>query len=148
MSGRCRSANVGRVPEIDTATFAGDGGRWRRHRPLGQFERGFARGLRICSPTHVGALGGGLGLWNDLQPPETVREPAFIIIGLAVGLGFNLAALRRAASAAPFALGAIVGIIVACGALAATVAATTQVSLLDAYLATTPGGINACSSPR
>ena len=97
----------------------------------------------LIVPLLLTALGGGLGLWNDLQPPETVREPAFIIIGLAVGLGFDLLVLRRAARAAPSALAAIVGIIAACGALAAAVAASTPVSLLDAYLATTPGGINA-----
>lgn len=84
-----------------------------------------------------------MGLWNGPAATETVREPAFIVIGLAVGLGFDLTVLRRAARAAPLALGAIVGIIAVCGALAAAVAATTHVSLLDAYLATTPGGINA-----
>lgn len=97
----------------------------------------------LIVPLVLTALGGGLGLWNDLQPPETVREPAFIVIGLAVGLGFDVIVLRRALRAAPAALAAIVGIIVACGGLAAVVAATTDVSLLDAYLATTPGGINA-----
>jgi uncharacterized protein len=97
----------------------------------------------LIVPLVLTASGGGLGLWNDLQPPETVREPAFIVIGLAVGLGFDVIVLRRALRAAPAALAAIVVIIVACGALAAVVAATTDVSLLDAYLATTPGGINA-----
>lgn len=97
----------------------------------------------LIVPLVLTALGGGLGLWNDLQPPEVVREPAFVVIGLAVGLGFDVAVLRRAVRAAPIALAAIVGIVVACGALAGLVAATTHVSLLDAYLATTPGGINA-----
>lgn len=97
----------------------------------------------LIVPLVLTAIGGGLGLWNDLQPPETVREPAFIIIGLAVGLGFDLVVLRRAAKAAPAALGYILSIIVVCGALAALVSATTHVKLLDAYLATTPGGINA-----
>lgn len=97
----------------------------------------------LIVPLVLTAIGGGLGLWNDLQPPETVREPAFIVIGLAVGLGFDLTVLRRAAKAAPAALAYIFGIIAVCGALAAVVAATTHVTLLDAYLATTPGGINA-----
>ena len=52
-------------------------------------------------------------------------------------------ALRRVARAAPAAIAAILGIIAVCGALAAVLAATTRVPLLDAYLATTPGGINA-----
>ncbi len=97
----------------------------------------------LIVPLVLTAAGGALGLYNDLQPPETIREPAFIIIGLAVGLGFDPAVLRRVGRAAPAALVAILGIIVACGALAVLLAATTSVSLLDAYLATTPGGINA-----
>ncbi len=97
----------------------------------------------LIVPLVLTAIGGGFGLWNDLQPPEPVREPAFIVIGLAVGIGFDLAVLRRAARAAPAALACIVTIILACGGLAAAVAATTHISLLDAYLATTPGGINA-----
>lgn len=97
----------------------------------------------LLVPLILTALGGALGLYNDLQPPETVREPAFIIIGLAVGLGFNPAVLRRVAKAAPAAIAAILAIIAVCGALAALLAATTRVSLLDAYLALTPGGINA-----
>lgn len=72
-----------------------------------------------------------------------VREPAFIIIGLAVGLGFDLAVLRQVTKAAPAAIAAILAVIAACGGLAALLAATTHLSLLDAYLATTSGGINA-----
>lgn len=97
----------------------------------------------LIVPLVLTAVGGALGLYNDLQPPETVREPAFIIIGLAVGLGFDPHVLRRVLRAAPAALAAIVGVIVACGGLAALLALTTRLSLLDAYLATTPGGINA-----
>lgn len=97
----------------------------------------------LIGPLVLTALGGGLGLWNDLQPPETVREPAFIVIGLAVGVGFDLLIVRRALRAAPAALAAIAAIVLACGGLAGLIAATTHVTLLDAYLATTPGGINA-----
>ena len=97
----------------------------------------------LIGPLVLTAVGGGLGLWYDLQPPEVVREPAFIVIGLAVGVGFDLLVVRRAAKAAPAALVAIVAIVAVCGGLAALVAATTHVTLLDAYLATTPGGINA-----
>lgn len=97
----------------------------------------------LIGPLVLTALGGGLGLWNDLQPPEVVREPAFIVIGLAVGVGFDLLVVRRAAKAAPAAIAAIVLLVIACGGLAALVAGTTHVDLLDAYLATTPGGINA-----
>jgi len=97
----------------------------------------------LLVPLFLTALGGALGLYNDLQPPETVREPAFIVIGLAVGLGFDIAVLRRVAKAAPAAIAAILAIIAACGGLAVLLAATTHLSLLDAYLATTPGGINA-----
>lgn len=97
----------------------------------------------LIVPLVLTAAGGALGFYNDLQPPETVREPAFIVIGLAVGLGFDWMVLRRVVRVAPAALGAIVAVIVACGGLAALLAVTTRLSLLDAYLATTPGGINA-----
>lgn len=97
----------------------------------------------LIVPLVLTAAGGAAGFYNDLQPPETVREPAFVVIGLAVGLGFDVAVLRRVARAAPAAIAAIIAILLACGGLAALLAATTRVSLLDAYLATTPGGINA-----
>lgn len=97
----------------------------------------------LIVPLVLTAVGGALGLYNDLQPPETVREPAFIVIGLAVGLGFDPHVLRRVLRAAPAALAAILAVIAVCGGLAALLAATTKLTLLDAYLATTPGGINA-----
>lgn len=97
----------------------------------------------LMVPLLLTAAGGALRLYNDLQPPETVREPAFIIIGLAVGLGFDAIVLRRVARAAPVAIAAIFAIVVTCAGLAALLAATTRISLLDSYLATTPGGINA-----
>ena len=101
----------------------------------------------LIVPLAITALGGVLGLYNDLQPPEIVREPAFIIIGLAVGLGFDLPVLRRIVKAAPAAIAAIIAIIAACGALSVLLDATTRVSLLNAYLATTPGGIIAVLVP-
>ncbi len=45
--------------------------------------------------------------------------------------------------AAPAGIAAILAILAACGGLAALLTATRHLALLDAYLATTPGGINA-----
>lgn len=66
-----------------------------------------------------------------------LRIPAGALLVLDLGV------LRQVARAAPAAIAAILGIITACGALAGLLAGTTHLSLLDAYLATTPGGINA-----
>ena len=83
------------------------------------------------------------GLFRGVEPPEWLREPAFVIIGLQVGLGFDRDVVRRVARLAPQALPLIVGLIAICGLLAWGLSLVTSTSLLDAYLALTPGGINA-----
>jgi uncharacterized protein len=75
--------------------------------------------------------------------PPALRELAFAVIGLQVGLRFTAATLREVGRLlAPVAL-AVVGLLVACFGLAVVLELTTSVSLLDAYLATTPGGLYA-----
>lgn len=78
-----------------------------------------------------------------LQPPPLLRETAFAVIGVQVGLRFTPATVRALGRLALPVLAAIVALIVACFGLAAALTATTSVSLLDAYLATTPGGLYA-----
>lgn len=81
--------------------------------------------------------------FHGIEPPEWLREPAFSVIGLQVGLGFDRAVVRRTARLAPLAVPLIVGLITICGLLAWVLSLVTSTRLLDAYLATTPGGINA-----
>jgi uncharacterized protein len=80
---------------------------------------------------------------GDFQVPAIVREPAFAAIGLQVGLRFTPALLRQAGRLLLPALLCIAGLLVTCFGLALILAATTDASLLDAYLATTPGGLYA-----
>jgi membrane AbrB-like protein len=84
-----------------------------------------------------------VGLVAGTQVPGPVADPAFLVIGLQVGLSFTRESLRTIGRALPMALVAIVGLIVASAGLGAVLAATTGASALDGYLATTPGGLYA-----
>jgi membrane AbrB-like protein len=80
---------------------------------------------------------------TDFTPPTLLREAAFIVIGLFIGLRFTSQTIRDVGRLLlPVAL-SIVALLVACFALAIVLNATTSVSLEDAYLATTPGGLYA-----
>jgi membrane AbrB-like protein len=80
---------------------------------------------------------------GDFQVPAIVREPAFAAIGLQVGLRFTPKLVREAGRLLLPTLLCIGGLLVACFGLALLLHATTDVTLLDAYLATTPGGLYA-----
>lgn len=106
------------------------------------------RALRLPVPTLLGPLllTGALtlaGAGDSLQAPPLLRESAFAIIGVQVGLRFTPATVRELGGLALPVVGAILGLIVACFALALGLAAVSSASLLDAYLATTPGGLYA-----
>jgi membrane AbrB-like protein len=73
--------------------------------------------------------------------PGLLEDAAFLVIGLQVGLSFTRQSLRTIGRALPLALAIIVGLIVACAGLGAVLAGATGASALDAYLATTPGGM-------
>jgi len=75
--------------------------------------------------------------------PALLREAAFIAIGLQVGLRFTMATVRQVGRLLVPVIVTLMGLLVACFGLAVVLAATTSVSLLDAYLATTPGGLYA-----
>lgn len=80
---------------------------------------------------------------GDFQVPAILREPAFAAIGLQVGLRFTPKLVRQAGRLLVPTLLCIGGLLVACFGLALILDATTDASLLDAYLATTPGGLYA-----
>jgi membrane AbrB-like protein len=75
--------------------------------------------------------------------PPLLREAAFAAIGLYIGLRFERATLRSIGRLITPVLVSIVGLIAGCFALAWVLERTAGVSLLDAYLATTPGGLYA-----
>jgi membrane AbrB-like protein len=107
-----------------------------------------ARAARVPAGVLLGpmVLAGAItlsGLDSDLATPPLLRETAFAAIGLQVGLRFTVATVRQVGRLLVPVLVSIGSLLVACFGLAVALAATTPVSLLDAYLATTPGGLYA-----
>jgi uncharacterized protein len=80
----------------------------------------------------------------DLAPvPDPVLQPAYAAIGLAVGLRFTVASLRLAARTLPVSLAMIVGLIAVSAGIGLLLVPLAGVPPLDAYLATSPGGLYA-----
>jgi hypothetical protein len=102
--------------------------------------------LRFPAPAFFGPLvltsalsiAGALG---DTQVPTLLREIGFALIGLQIGLGFDRATLREIARIAWQVAAAIGVLLVVCFVLGWLLELTADVSLLDGYLATTPGGL-------
>jgi len=80
---------------------------------------------------------------GEFEVPRLLRELAFALIGLQVGLRFTLDTIRQLGRLLVPVLVAVLGVLAACGLLAVALDVTTEVSLRDAYLATTPGGLYA-----
>lgn len=95
----------------------------------------------LLGPVLVGALVTIAGI--GAEPPEVAREIAFTIIGLEVGLRLTPAALKAMGKMLPVVMLFVVAITAGCAALAYAVTLVAPISPLNAYLATTPGGINA-----
>jgi uncharacterized protein len=85
----------------------------------------------------LGSIRGGFAV------PPVLRETAFAVIGLRIGLRFTVATVRLVGRLLVPVTLAILGLLVACFGLAVALELTTPASLLDAYLATTPGGLYA-----
>jgi uncharacterized protein len=106
-----------------------------------------ARWTRLPAGSLLGPmlLAGAVGLLlpDGFATPPLLREAAFAGIGLQVGLRFTLATVREVGSLLVPVLLSITGLIVACFGLAVVLDLTTSATLLDAYLATTPGGLYA-----
>jgi membrane AbrB-like protein len=79
----------------------------------------------------------------EFAVPPLLRETAFAVLGLQVGLRFTVETIRMAGRLLVPVLLAMVVLLVTCFGLALALSATTSVPLLDAYLATTPGGLYA-----
>jgi membrane AbrB-like protein len=80
---------------------------------------------------------------GEFAVPPLVRETAFALIGLQVGLRFTLETIRQMGKLLVPVLVALLGVLAACALLAVALDVTTSVSFRDAYLATTPGGLYA-----
>jgi membrane AbrB-like protein len=105
-----------------------------------------ARKAHVPAGTLLGPMlvAGALTLSGvDYAVPPVVRELAFALIGLQVGLRFTTSTVKLLGRLIFPVLGAVFALLIGCAGLAVVLTATTDVSFRDAYLATTPGGIYA-----
>jgi membrane AbrB-like protein len=75
--------------------------------------------------------------------PPAAQQVAYALIGLQVGLRFTLETVRRLGRLLLPVLAGLFGLLAGCFGLAVVLHLTAPVSLRDAYLATTPGGLYA-----
>lgn len=105
-----------------------------------------ARRIGVPAGTLMGPMvvAGALTLAGvEFVVPPVVRELAFALIGLQVGLRFTTDTVRQMGRLLVPVLVGILALLVACFGLAVVLHLLTDVTLRDAYLATTPGGIYA-----
>jgi membrane AbrB-like protein len=80
---------------------------------------------------------------GSVEVPPLLREAAFAVVGLEVGLRFTVSLFRSLARLLAPVMLSVIGLSAACFGFAVLLDVTTDASLLDAYLATTPGGLYA-----
>lgn len=83
------------------------------------------------------------GLSFGLTVPDPLVQLSYLIIGWQAGVAFTRESLRAIERLLPAALGLIVLLSLATAGLGAVLAKLTGISLLDGYLATSPGGVYA-----
>jgi membrane AbrB-like protein len=106
------------------------------------------RRIQLPSPALLGPMlvTGALTLSmaaGGFAPTGVLRSALFTIVGLDVGLRFNRSAVARMGRLLPLIIACTLAISAACTALAWLLSSLIHIPLPDAYLATTPGGINA-----
>ncbi|WP_114424100.1 AbrB family transcriptional regulator [Nocardioides houyundeii] len=97
----------------------------------------------ILGPLLVAALLALVPWWSGAEVPPVVVAVGYLCIGIQVGLKFTVASLRAIGAMVPTALLTIALTLLACAGLAAVLTLATDQTPLEAYLATTPGGIYA-----
>ncbi|EFC84416.1 membrane protein AbrB duplication [Parafrankia sp. EUN1f] len=83
------------------------------------------------------------GIAPGFAPSGPLQDVVWVLVGLEVGLRFTGPAVRHAGRLAPHLLSGIVLVCLVCAGFAWILADLAGVPFLEAYLATTPGGINA-----
>lgn len=104
------------------------------------------RRLKLPAPSLLGPLvvtsaTSMLFPWATVSVPAPLREAAFGLIGLDVGLRFTACAIQRMRQLLWAFIGALIVLFAGCFGVAVLLAASTRMTLLDAYLATTPGSL-------
>jgi membrane AbrB-like protein len=105
-----------------------------------------ARAVRLPAGTLLGpmllaAVVSGAGFSSGATVPGWLADGAYAGIGLGVGLTFTRDSLRVVRRVLPAALGLIVALTAATAAVGIPLLRLTGASVLDGYLATTPGGL-------
>lgn len=96
----------------------------------------------FLAPMIVGGVLNSLGMISLALPPWLLAC-GYIVLGWSIGLGFTLQVLRTAMKALPWILGSTIALMVFCGALALLLVFALDIDPLTAYLATSPGGLDA-----
>lgn len=92
----------------------------------------------------VVAIALNLAGWSlGAAPPDLLVEIAYAVIGWQAGVRFTRASLRLVVGVLPLASALIVAIIAVCAGLGLLLSQVTGATLLEGYLATTPGGVYA-----
>jgi membrane AbrB-like protein len=104
--------------------------------------------VRIPAPTLLGpmlltALVTFSGMAEGFAPSGILKDLVFMAVGLEVGLRFTRRSLNHVRRLFVPMLLATIAVSTACAGLAWWLASAMHIPLVDAYLATTPGGINA-----
>ena len=97
----------------------------------------------LLGPMLLAALAVFTGAAQGFAPAGALRSVLFVGVGLEVGLRFTRQSVRHIGRLLPHVLAGTLLVCLACAGLAWTLAALIHIPVLDAYLATTPGGINA-----
>ncbi|WP_161934724.1 AbrB family transcriptional regulator [Frankia sp. R43] len=109
------------------------------------------RGCRLPAPSLLGpmlvaAAVLATGIAPGFAPAGPLQDVVWVLVGLEVGLRFTRPSIRHIGHLIPHLFGGIVVICLACAGFAWILAGLAGVPFLEAYLATTPGGINAVLS--
>ncbi|GAA3394088.1 AbrB family transcriptional regulator [Cryptosporangium minutisporangium] len=99
--------------------------------------------VALLGPMLISAVLTATGVSQGATVPAAIEQVAYALIGLQVGLSFTRESLRSVRRVLPLALGLVVALIVATAAVGIPLLRLAGASPLDAYLATTPGGLYA-----
>jgi membrane AbrB-like protein len=104
--------------------------------------------LRLPTPALIGPMLAGLvvtmsGALPGFAPMGVLQNGVFVLVGLDVGVRFTRETLRLVRRMLPAVFLGLTAMCLGCAGLAWIFATATGTGLEDAYLATTPGGINA-----
>lgn len=97
----------------------------------------------LLGPMIVAGLVTATSTWSGYAPAGPLKALIFAVVGLEVGLRFTWPAVRSVTAVLPRLLIAILTICLVSAGMAWVIAELTGLVFIDAYLASTPGGINA-----